>query len=145
GLPVVLLFMAIRLMRHPERTQVNGRISIGLTALTTAVAGLIAVASDLPSPPQWQDVFAAGGLLGWLAANPLSMWLTTWVTVPVLVLLAIFGLLVVTATPVAAIPQRIRQFLDWISGRDVDDDDAESAQPVQRRKRKAGSGPVPEI
>src|SRR5690625_1991472 len=40
-IPVVLVFMAIRLMRHPERTEVNGRITVGLGALAIATCGLI--------------------------------------------------------------------------------------------------------
>ncbi|MFV0427532.1 MAG: DNA translocase FtsK 4TM domain-containing protein [Beutenbergiaceae bacterium] len=148
AVPVILLFFAIRLMRHPDRPEVNGRISIGLMAITTAVAGLVAVGSGLPQPPDWDGVFRAGGLLGWVAANPLSMALTEYVTVPVLVLLGVFGLLVVTATPVAAIPRRIRQGIDWISGKDVDDDlDADEADdpstPERKpRKRKAKTAPV---
>ncbi|WP_420111310.1 DNA translocase FtsK 4TM domain-containing protein [Pseudactinotalea sp.] len=149
--PVILLFFAIRLMRHPDRPEVNGRISIGLAAITTAIAGFLAVANGLPDPPAWQQVFDAGGLLGWVAANPLSTALTVYVTVPVLVLLLIFGLLVVTATPVAAIPQRFRQGLDWISGKDVDDDEPDAApeaeleaaeRPAKKpRKRKADKAP----
>src|SRR5690606_3854864 len=99
--PLILLFFAIRLMRHPDRPEVNGRISIGLVAITTAICGLLAVANELPDPPAWQDVFDACGVLGWVAANPLSTAVTVYVTVPVLALLLIFGLLVVTATPVA--------------------------------------------
>ncbi len=152
--PLILLFFAIRLMRHPDRGEVNGRITIGLAAITTAIAGFLAVANGLPDPPAWQDVFDAGGVLGWVAANPLSTALTVYVTVPVLALLLIFGLLVVTATPVAAIPRRFRQAIDWVSGKDVEDDDEddqgaidaleheEIERPAKKpRKRKADKAP----
>ena len=141
AIPLILLFLAIRLMRHPERGEVNGRISIGLTAIVVAVCGLIQVASGLPSPPDWAEVFAAGGLIGFVAANPLSAALTQWVTIPLMVLLGFFGLLVVTATPVAAIPRRIRQGVDWITGRDVGADEPEEDRPARsRRPRKAAPG-----
>ena len=155
-LPVIGVFLAVRLMRHPERGEVNGRIAIGLVAVTIAVCGLIQVSGGLPSPPAWKRVFEAGGLVGYVAANPLSAALTIWVTIPLLVLLLVFGLLVVTATPVAAIPRRVRQAVDWIAGRDLDEEDghvhpksqdeatglAEEA-PKRRRKRKAETaGPV---
>jgi len=152
--PLLLLFFAVRLMRHPDRPEVNGRMAIGFTAILTAVAGIVAVASGLPDPPDWQGVFDAGGLLGWVAANPLSTALTPYVTVPVMVLLGVFGLLVLTATPVAAIPRRFRQAVDWISGNDVEDetDTAEPDQPAQvearparkPRKRKADTAPAVE-
>ena len=141
AIPLILLFLAIRLMRHPERGEVNGRISIGLTAIVVAVCGLIQVASGLPSPPDWAEVFAAGGLIGFVAANPLSAALTQWVTIPLMVLLGFFGLLVVTATPVAAIPRRIRQGVDWITGRDVGAGEPEEDRPARsRRPRKAAPG-----
>src|SRR5690625_4403365 len=157
-IPVVLVFMAIRLMRHPERTEVNGRITVGLGALAIATCGLIHAARGLPTPPDWPQVFSAGGLVGYAAAYPLSMLLTVYVTVPLLVLLAIFGLLVVTATPVVAIPRRFAQAWRWLSGADDDDDeDAEAAESLsdteagaarkaggaRKRKARGGSAPTP--
>jgi S-DNA-T family DNA segregation ATPase FtsK/SpoIIIE len=52
---------------------------------------------------------AAGGILGFIVASPITTALSIWVTVPVLVLLALFGLLVVTATPVHRIPERLQE------------------------------------
>lgn len=153
-IPVVLVFMAIRLMRHPERTEVNGRITVGLGAITIAASGLIHVARDLPTPPEWPEIYSAGGLLGYVAAYPLSVLLTTYVTVPLLIFLAVFGLLVVTATPVVAIPRRFAQAWRWLSGADAEDDldeaaSTDSAAPAGttrrgNRKRKAAGGKAPE-
>ncbi len=50
----------------------------------------------------------AGGLIGWAASTPLIFTMGEALAVPLLVLLTVFGLLVVTATPVNAIPQRLR-------------------------------------
>lgn len=55
-----------------------------------------------------QAIRDAGGLIGWGAATPLTYTMGDVLAVPLLVLLTIFGLLVVTATPVNAIPQRLR-------------------------------------
>lgn len=147
-LPVVLVYLAIRIMRHPDRGQVNGRITIGLVAIIAAVAGLIHVFSGLPKPGEWDSVFRAGGLLGYLVANPLSALLSTWGSVPLLILLAFFGLLVLTATPVAQIPTRLRQIGSWIGGQ-TDEDQEEGIDidpsatvahnpkaPGRRRKKK---------
>ncbi|HLS13979.1 MAG TPA: DNA translocase FtsK 4TM domain-containing protein, partial [Beutenbergiaceae bacterium] len=136
--PVILLFLAIRLMRHPERGEVNGRITVGLGALTIAVCGLIHLGRGLPAPPDWQGIFGAGGLIGYGAAYPLTIALTEYVAVPVLVLLAIFGLLVVTATPVAAIPRRFVQGWEWITGQDVTaPEPAHDGEPEQQKKSRA--------
>lgn len=124
ALPILLVFIAVRIMRHADRPQVNGRIVIGLTGIIAAVAGLISVFSGLPKPGEWQELFRAGGLLGYIMANPISALLTTWVTVPLLLLLAIFGVLVVTATPVAQVPDRLRGAWNWLS-RNNDEEDSE--------------------
>ncbi|HEY9438170.1 MAG TPA: DNA translocase FtsK, partial [Streptomyces sp.] len=50
----------------------------------------------------------AGGLIGWAASKPLVLTMGDVLAVPLLLLLTVFGLLVVTATPVNAIPQRLR-------------------------------------
>lgn len=55
-----------------------------------------------------QAIRDAGGLIGWAASTPLTYMMGDVLAVPLLVLLTIFGLLVVTATPVNAIPQRLR-------------------------------------
>src|SRR5690625_3970823 len=49
-LPLLLLLLAIRVMRHPDRSRVNGRVTIGVGAIFAATAGLSAVFSHLPSP-----------------------------------------------------------------------------------------------
>ncbi|UFU04612.1 DNA translocase FtsK [Ruania suaedae] len=142
AIPVILVFLAVRLMRHPDRPEVNGRITIGLSAIVVSVCGLVHVASGRPAPPEWFDVFGAGGLIGWVAANPVSTALTIWVAIPLLSLLGFFGLLVVTATPVAAIPRRFQQGIDWITGRDVEDvepeDDAHSGGDEEFGSSDAG-------
>src|SRR5699024_933019 len=75
-----------------------------------------------------------GGLIGYAFANPISAALSAWVTVPLMVLLGFFGLLVVTATPVAAIPRRFRQGLDWITGKDVEPDAEPEPEPEPKKK-----------
>src|SRR5689334_18160064 len=47
-LPLVLLFMGIRLLRHPQDTEASGRIGIGLAALALATAGLVHIARGMP-------------------------------------------------------------------------------------------------
>src|SRR5690625_3195771 len=105
--PVVLVVLAVRLMRHPERRQDNGRVSIGLALAVLAVTGIIHIAQGAPSPIEdFAAAQGAGGIVGWLLGTPLAVLLSAWVAVPVLVLPGFFAVLIITATPIAAIPRR---------------------------------------
>ncbi|MER6273476.1 DNA translocase FtsK [Streptomyces sp. NPDC001797] len=107
--PILLAMIAVRFMRHPEQQDANGRIVIGLSALVVGVLGQVHIACGSPARSDgMQGIRDAGGLIGWAAATPLTYTMTEVLAVPLLVLLTIFGLLVVTATPVNAVPQRLR-------------------------------------
>ncbi|MER6914176.1 DNA translocase FtsK [Streptomyces sp. NPDC000594] len=106
--PILLGVIAARLIRHPERPEANGRIVIGLSALVVGVLGQVHIACGSPDRADTAAVQDAGGLIGWGAAQPLIFTVTAALAVPLLLLLTVFGLLVVTATPVNAIPQRLR-------------------------------------
>lgn len=108
--PILVAVIAVRFIRHPEKPEANGRIVIGLSALVIGVLGQIHIGCGSPARGDgMQAIRDAGGLIGWGAATPLSATMTDVLAVPLLVLLTVFGLLVVTATPVNAIPQRLRQ------------------------------------
>ncbi len=107
--PILLAVIAVRFIRHPEKPEANGRIVIGLSALVIGVLGQVHIACGSPARSDgMQAIRDAGGLIGWGAATPLTYTMSEVLAVPLLVLLTIFGLLVVTATPVNAIPQRLR-------------------------------------
>src|SRR4051794_9943030 len=107
--PILLAVIAVRFIRHPEKPEANGRIVIGLSALLIGVLGQIHIACGSPARGDGMHAIRdAGGLIGWGAATPLSYTMTDVLAVPLLVLLTVFGLLVVTATPVNAVPQRLR-------------------------------------
>ncbi|MDR3360770.1 MAG: hypothetical protein LBO20_09045, partial [Bifidobacteriaceae bacterium] len=111
ALPVVLIYLAVRLMRHPQEAENNGRISIGFTALIVAVASLIHIGCGLPGPRGgWAAIRSAGGLVG-MIGTPAAALLTRWIAFTVFLVLAFFGVLVLTATPVNRIPSRIREGL----------------------------------
>lgn len=107
--PILVAVVAVRFIRHPEKPEANGRIVIGLSALVIGVLGQIHIGCGSPARGDGMHAIRdAGGLIGWAAATPLSSTMTDVLAVPLLVLLTVFGLLVVTATPVNAIPQRLR-------------------------------------
>lgn len=107
--PILLGVMAARFIRHPDQSDANGRIGIGLSALVIGVLGLVHIACGAPGRDEGTTAMQnAGGLIGWGASKPLIFSMGAPLAVPMLVLLTVFGLLVVTATPVNAIPQRLR-------------------------------------
>ncbi|MFC0598896.1 DNA translocase FtsK [Streptomyces palmae] len=106
--PILLGVISTRLFLHPERPEANGRIVIGLSALVVGVLGQVHIACGSPPRGDTQAVRDAGGLIGWAVSTPLVFAMTAALAVPLLVLLTVFGLLVVTATPVVAIPQRLK-------------------------------------
>ncbi|MGW0424319.1 DNA translocase FtsK [Streptomyces sp. NPDC003015] len=108
--PILLAVIAVRFIRHPEKPEANGRIVIGLSALVIGVLGQVHIACGSPARSDgMQAIRDAGGLIGWGAATPLTYTMGEVLAVPLLVLLTVFGLLVVTATPVNAIPRRLRE------------------------------------
>ncbi|MEV6945528.1 DNA translocase FtsK [Streptomyces sp. NPDC051172] len=151
--PILLAVIAVRFIRHPEQPEANGRIVIGLSALVIGVLGQVHIACGAPARSDgMQAIRDAGGLIGWAAATPLTYTMGDVLAVPLLVLLTIFGLLVVTATPVNAIPQRLRLLgvkLGVLHDPEEDeftdddqryDDQWREALPARTRRR----GPAPE-
>ncbi len=107
--PLLLGAMGVRLILYPEKPEANGRIVIGLSALVIGVLGQVHIACGSPGRGEGTKAMQdAGGLIGWAASKPLVFMMGEVLAVPLLVLLTLFGLLVVTATPVNAIPQRLR-------------------------------------
>jgi S-DNA-T family DNA segregation ATPase FtsK/SpoIIIE len=144
-LPLLLFYGAIRLMREPADPEHRGRTLVGWTAIIVATAALLHISgprSDNPAVDQ------AGGLLGFGIGGLLERAVTDWVAVPLLLLLFAFGLLVITATPIAKIPERVALLLDLVSGRsgrhserplpepdvDVDLDEILEGEPAKPRR-----------
>jgi S-DNA-T family DNA segregation ATPase FtsK/SpoIIIE len=148
-LPLLLLISTVRLMRAPAGPEYRGRAIVGWSALALAATGLLDM---IQQPADLTQREWAGGLLGGLGGL-LAQAVTPWVAAPVLVLLAVFGLLVVTATPVSRIPERLGLLRDFLLGRPLpsdleqvaseDDEDGEDGeQPARRRsttRRRQGT------
>ncbi|MFB6440168.1 DNA translocase FtsK [Streptomyces sp. NPDC056411] len=157
--PVLLGGIAVRLIRHPEQPEANGRIVIGLSALVIGVLGQVAMACG--SPGRGNGLAAiqdAGGYVGWVASKPLIFTVGQTLAVALLALLTLFGLLVVTATPVNAVPQRLRALGERLgvlhpAGQaeyhDADEYAEEYAdewreQPARRPRRSSAAAPAPD-
>ncbi|GAB3500215.1 DNA translocase FtsK [Nocardiopsis coralliicola] len=150
-LPLLFLPFAWRLMRTPGSEHTDaGRLVIGAGALLVGLLGLIHIGHGIPWPSDGlEGVQRAGGMIGFAASGPLSALITPWVTGVLLTMLMVFGLLVVTATPVHRIPARVRQLLGPMMEPDRGPDSGlgilDEEQPKKRRtKPKAGRSAAPE-
>jgi S-DNA-T family DNA segregation ATPase FtsK/SpoIIIE len=129
AIPLLLLFIAFRTLRHPDRNGPAGRQVIGWSCFSLGVLGLVHIANGLPRPgdPATGRLQEAGGAIGYVVSSLLADLLTPYVAAPLLVLLSLFGALVVTGTPIYAIPLRVRAAFDVLLGRTEIPADAPSA------------------
>ena len=124
--PVLLLAIGWRTLRHPEDHVTNGRLLVGGLALLLSAAGLWHLMQGSPTPSDGFDALASGtGITGWVTTAPISAALGPVVTGVLLALLALFGILVLTATPLMAVPQALGKVFSHVlrpgsGGRGVD-------------------------
>ncbi len=116
--PLLAGLVSWRYLRHPERNSQAGRQVIGWGALVIGVLGLVHIANGSPSPSDGATAMRhAGGLIGFVASVPLSTALTAYVTAPVLALVAGFGILVITGTPLHRVPDRVEEAREFFGRR----------------------------
>ena len=111
--PLVLIYFAFRLFRVPEDSKATGRIIIGTLALllsTTGLAHLFNGSIGTGATAMRQG----GGWLGYTVSTPLVTLMTSVLTYPVLFIVFVFGVLVITATPVNEVFTRITSASSWL-------------------------------
>ncbi len=137
--PVLLAGVAWSCFRKPGDPTSRGRLTIGWTALLLGFLGLVHLAQGTPSPPDGASAMrAAGGFVGFLGSSPLRAALGPIVATPALLMLTGFGLLVVTKTPVHAVPARLRAVRDRLLNRLPDAlpvDEEPEDEPGKLRRR----------
>jgi DNA segregation ATPase FtsK/SpoIIIE, S-DNA-T family len=142
AVPVLLVAIAWRNLRHPDRNGPAGRQVIGWASLLFGVLGLVHIAHGLPRPSDEVGMREAGGAIGYVVSSLLAdLFRTTWVAVPLLVLLCAFGLLVVTGTPVHAIPARLANGRDRLLGRtpSAESEDATPTRVLKKSRKRRGA------
>ncbi|WP_349827681.1 FtsK/SpoIIIE family DNA translocase [Brevibacterium litoralis] len=117
ALPLVFLAYAARLFVSGNTVRANNRILAGVLALLVASAGLAHISVGTPGFVYGRDAMMnGGGAVGYLVSSALVTATTVYVAVPLLVLLGLFSLLVITATPVNRIPQRVYGLYRLLTG-----------------------------
>src|SRR5699024_826641 len=107
----------IRLFLRGDDNRGNNRILIGMIFGLLAAAGLAHIAAGNPSFTNSREAMAnGGGALGFVVSSPLVVATTVYVAVPLLVLLGLFSLLVVTATPTLVRSQRLTELYWRLTG-----------------------------
>jgi S-DNA-T family DNA segregation ATPase FtsK/SpoIIIE len=138
ALPVVLLAFATWLFRHPTDRHGNSRMAVGVGVFIVAVSGITHLVGGRPQVGEANayTLADAGGLLGWVVAEPLIFVAagTQWIVWPVLVLLVAGSVLIVTKTPPHRIRERVLEAYAYLFGMAPED---VLAKTEQRRQEKA--------
>ena len=134
-IPLVLGIIAVRFFRYPQAHRANGRIFFGLLFATIAGAGISQLVFDNPSMgAAMDDKLTSGGVLGYLVVDPLAALITPIPVWVMMILMAFFALLVITATPVGQIPARIVGAYRWLTGQDMEDNQSGSTHSAHEER-----------
>jgi S-DNA-T family DNA segregation ATPase FtsK/SpoIIIE len=136
AVPILLVVVAWRTLRHPDRNGPPGRQVIGWAATCGGLLGLVHLSHGVPRPDDMPAVREAGGAIGFLfSAVLVDLLKSAYVVAPLLVLVVLFGLLVVTGTPLHAVPERVRSARDKALGRHPEEDGTETEAERKRHPR----------
>jgi len=106
--PAGLFFGARRGPRQPTGVDRASRTGLGWFLLTMGGLGLINLSRGLPRPDQMAELQRAGGVLGFLASSFIADLSSTWVAVPVLLVVTLLGVFFVIGKPLRVILAGIR-------------------------------------
>jgi S-DNA-T family DNA segregation ATPase FtsK/SpoIIIE len=115
--PLVLLYFAVRLFRKPDDAHVTGRITIGTLTLLVSATGLAHLLNGSLGAVNATGATAireGGGLLGYWVAKPLVALMTSLLAYPVLIAIFLFGLLIITATPISKVGIKLKVIFIWL-------------------------------
>lgn len=135
-LPVLLIYVAVRLMRHSGKKSNNPRVLAGWFMLAWSVCSIIDVAriSSLRTF-NLEAIQNAGGLLGFVLGSPLAWGLSPVFAIVVFVIIGLYSLLLITGTHVTDIPEQAKSLASKITGSSSRDEelreDDESSDSVR--------------
>ncbi|MDR1851937.1 MAG: DNA translocase FtsK [Propionibacteriaceae bacterium] len=139
-LPVLAVLMALRTFRNPEKNGSLGRQAIGWLLTMFGVLGLINIAMGLPN--KYEGIRAAGGYFGWLSSLLVYLF-SVPITIPVLILVALFGMVVIIGVPLHQIPARFKEL--HAKGGEAASELGEKREAKKEKKARAKKAPKPYV
>ena len=143
-MPVIVLFFAFRVLRHPEDSANTGRVSVGGTAVLLSSLALWHIIKGSPSSSDAVSAMNdAGGQIGFVLTAPIAGSTSVWLAVALYVIVLFFGILIVTKTPVRRVPERFASLFHRVRGAlperapstDVELDEYEADKPFEQAAR----------
>jgi S-DNA-T family DNA segregation ATPase FtsK/SpoIIIE len=104
--PLIFIYFAYRLFRSPDETGDTGRITIGTLLLIISTTSLIHIINGSVGTGA-TAIRDGGGLVGYTISTLLIAVVTEVLAIPILVIFLIFGLLVITKTPLSRVFKQI--------------------------------------
>jgi S-DNA-T family DNA segregation ATPase FtsK/SpoIIIE len=140
-LPLLLAVAGWRLLRTPATDAPRGRSTVGWLSASLGLLGILDLLHGDPTNGAGRR--GAGGIVGVLAGSPLKSAVTVYLAVPLLLLVTAFGLLVVSGTPMHAVPERLRGLRRGPATTDAEASDGDEADAgldivVAPKKRRRG-------
>jgi DNA segregation ATPase FtsK/SpoIIIE, S-DNA-T family len=136
ALPAIAFYWAVVMVRGTAVAD-RGRMLVGLWILALGGLGIASIAGHNPTlGAGYRPLSRAGGMVGALVAWPLAKMLSPYGAVAVCLGLFVLGVLVFTATPLAAVGRALRRaFVRTDRDEDVTSATDEEATETGRRKR----------
>ncbi|MCD2095602.1 DUF87 domain-containing protein [Rhodococcus rhodochrous] len=107
-LPLVAVGIAVTLMRTEPHPEIRPRLVVGGLLVGLPALGLWHIASGSPTDAEGRAEGA--GFVGAAVGGPLTSGLTVWLSVPLMLLAAGFGILLLTGTTVRELPELFRDY-----------------------------------
>lgn len=111
--PLLLIYFAIRLFRVPDDSQATGRIIVGTFTLLLSTTGLAHLINGSVGTGA-TAMREGGGWLGYAVSTPLVSLMTSVLVYPILIIVLLFAILVITATPVSQLISRFTGTSKWL-------------------------------
>ncbi|WP_435300586.1 DNA translocase FtsK 4TM domain-containing protein [Timonella sp. A28] len=115
--PIALFVWGIRVLRRRHREDRTHRMTVGVSCEVLALTGITHAVTGYPSLAEpFNEVQDSGGVLGFILGYPLAAGLAPVAAVLVLLLLAFFGALVITKTPISSLSEKLHNIKTSIFG-----------------------------
>ena len=106
--PLILIYFAYRLFKAPDEGNETGRITIGTLLLLISTTALLHLLNGSVGTGA-TAMRHGGGWIGYGVSKPLVALVTTILAVPILLIFFLFGMLVITKTPVSKLFSNIKR------------------------------------